>query len=90
MGIQPQSAKDAAETKRSQVGMIAIKMDFTTVFEGNQEHQVPARLVCYGSLPLKQDPVSKLFEGAKCHVKFLLWAMQNVTDYKKDNREDST
>ena len=65
--------------------MIAIKMEFS-----NETECIPTRLVCFGSLPLKQEHIAKFFEGPKCHVQFLLWAMQNVTDYKKDNREDST
>lgn len=32
----------------------------------------------------------KIFEGSKCHVKFLLWALQNVIDYKVDARNDQT
>ena len=32
----------------------------------------------------------KIFEGPKCHVKFLLWALQNVIDYKLDWRNDHT
>lgn len=34
--------------------------------------------------------MTKIFTGSKCHLKFLLWALQNVTDYKVDNRIDQT
>lgn len=50
----------------------------------------PKRLVCYGSLPNKNNQMTKIFEGEKCHIKFLLWALQNVTDYKVDNRIDQS
>ena len=50
----------------------------------------PKRLLCYGSLPLKGAQFTKIFEGTKCHLKFLLWALQNVAEYKIDNRKDNT
>lgn len=30
----------------------------------------------------------KVFEGKNCHLKFLLWILQNLVDYKIDNRID--
>ena len=30
----------------------------------------------------------KVFEGRNCHLKFLLWILQNLVDYKIDNRID--
>jgi len=51
---------------------------------------IPSRLICYGSLPLRNTQMLKIFEGPTCHVKFILWALQNVTDYKMDNRLDQT
>ena len=50
----------------------------------------PKRLICFGSLPIKNSQISKVFEGQKCHLKFLLWALQNVAEYKIDNRKDNT
>lgn len=37
---------------------------------------------------MKNAHISKVFEGPKCHLKFLLWALQNVAEYKIDNRKD--
>ena len=50
----------------------------------------PKRFICYGSLPIKNSQIYKVFEGQKCHVKFLLWALQNVAEYKIDNRKDTS
>lgn len=36
---------------------------------------VPSRLICYGSLPLRNTQMLKIFEGPNCHVKFILWAL---------------
>lgn len=63
---------------------MAIKMKFKN--EGTD--LAPKSLICYGSLPLKTNQMTKIFEGEKCHIKFLLWALQNVTDYKVDHRID--
>ena len=50
----------------------------------------PKRLICFGSLPLRSSQIMKVFEGPKCHCKFLLWALQNVAEYKVDSRKDNT
>ena len=50
----------------------------------------PKRFICFGSLPIKNSQIYKVFEGPKCHLKFLLWALQNVAEYKIDNRKDNT
>ena len=64
---------------------MAIKMEFE-----QDDCLFPKRLMCYGSLPLKNTTMLKVFEGHDCHFKFLLWAFQNVTDYKVDARQDQT
>jgi hypothetical protein len=65
------------------VGMMALK-----ILYDKQDETIPAQLYCHGSLPLKNNLITKIFDGPKCHIKFLLWALQNVTDYKIDNRID--
>jgi len=65
---------------------MAIKIEFDAATGG----VTPTRLVSYGALPLKNSQMLKIFEGPHCHVKFLLWALQNVTDYKMDARADQT
>ena len=50
----------------------------------------PVKLFSYGSLPMKNTQMTKILEGEKCHLKFILWALQNVTDYKLDQRNDQT
>ncbi len=77
-------------TFKNLVGLMAVKIQFAK--EGNvadgDPMGVPSRLICYGSLPLRNTQMLKIFEGPTCHVKFILWALQNVTDYKVDNRTD--
>ena len=75
--------KDDGPSFKNLVGLMAIKIQFAKELTG-----VPSRLICYGSLPLRNTQMLKIFEGPTCHVKFILWALQNVTDYKVDNRTD--
>ena len=66
------------------VGLMAIKMSFQKV-----DQNLPDKLTVYGSLPRgKGTQMTKVFTGDKCHIKFLLWALQNVTEYKRDARQD--
>ena len=66
------------------VGLMAIKMSFEKV-----DQNLPDKLTVYGSLPRgKGTQMTKVFQGDKCHIKFLLWALQNVTEYKRDARQD--
>ena len=50
---------------------MAIAMHFSEV----GQEIIPQKLICYGSLPLKNNQMTKIFTGDKCHLKFLLWAL---------------
>ena len=67
------------------VGLMAIKLKFS-----KDDSMTPVKLICFGSLPLRSKKILKIFEGPKCHIRFLLWALQNVAEYKIDNRKDYT
>lgn len=44
-------------------------------FQEDCGEQIPQKLICYGSLPLKNQQMTKIFLGTSCHLKFLLWAL---------------
>ena len=67
------------------IGVMAVKIQFE-----KDQQMTPKRFICFGSLPIKNSQIYKVFEGPKCHLKFLLWALQNVAEYKIDNRKDNT
>jgi len=67
------------------VGVMALKIKFA-----KDASMTPTRLACFGSLPLRSQQILKVFDGPKCHLKFLLWALQNVAEYKVDKRKDFT
>lgn len=52
------------------VGVMAIKLKFR-----KDDSMAPDKLICFGSLPLRSSQILKVFEGPKCHLKFLLWAL---------------
>ena len=66
------------------VGLMSIKVYFDKT-----DKNLPTTLISYGALPGKTQ-MTKRFDGEKCHIKFLLWACSNVTEYKKDARHDQT
>ena len=50
--------------------------------------EIPLRLICYGTLPNKKYGEMCTFDGGNCHIKFLLWILENLEDYKIDCRSD--
>jgi hypothetical protein len=65
------NGKEDLATYKNLVGTMAIVMHFSEV----GQEMIPQKLVCYGSLPLKNNQMTKIFTGDKCHLKFLLWAL---------------
>lgn len=65
------NGKEDLTTYKNLVGTMAIKINF----KEKDQILTPVNLICYGSLPLKNNQMTKIFEGDKCHVKFLLWAL---------------
>lgn len=72
------------------LGSLAVKMVFVKARLNlpGVSKEIPSRLICYGTLPNKRYGELKIFEGDNCHIKFLLWTLQNLQDYKIDNRID--
>lgn len=55
--------------------------------------QIPSKLICYGSLPNHDQRTKRLeqlqvFAGRNCLLKFLLWVLNNLVDYKVEKRND--
>ena len=83
--MKDRASLQGSKVSNNLIGVMAIKM----VFEKDAQI-TPKRFICFGSLPFKSQQILKVFEGPKCHIKFLLWALQNVAEYKIDNRKDNT